>query len=294
MEVSRSVPARAAGFVRHHATRAGQRGLERWRRASLRVVSMPPETGIGVGNMFSFWLWAHHGRLLGEDRWVRRTPAMDQWLGVFPDVRPLVIDDSQVRFRDRRDDGWYQDFDRFPRDHFESFIRDRLLTSPTLPLDDGDRSVVTVNVRRGDYYSDPRFRELYGFDVVGYLRTAMAGAAGQHPIAKVEVVSDDPAWCQRELAFLADYGDVGFQKPGDGPVENLAQLAAARRLVLTNSTFSYWAAYLSNVRHGNNYAMVWAPEFHRRGINGGRAFQLDPRWSVVPAGPDIVGGGSSS
>lgn len=271
----------ARGYLSYRYGRAKMSVLQRVRSSSERVVSVPPTDGIGVGNMFSFWLWAHHGRTLGRDWWVRRTEAMDPWLEVFPDLRPLIIEPAAVRFRDRRDEDWYQDFDRFPRDHFESFIRDRLLTSTGLPLREAVPESVTVNVRRGDYYSNPRFRELYGFDIPGYLRQAMAGAARQAPIRQVEVVSDDIDWCRRELGFLADHGELQFQDRCDGPIANLGQLASARRLVLANSTFSYWGAHLSNVRHGDNHAMVWAPRFHRRGINGGRAFQLDPRWSII-------------
>ncbi|GAB3578066.1 alpha-1,2-fucosyltransferase [Calidifontibacter terrae] len=244
-------------------------------------MSLPAPTGIGVGNMFSFWLWAHHGRLIGQDRWVRRTDAMNPWLAVFPDLRPLVIEESNMRLRDQRDRDWYQDFDRFPRSHLESFIRNRLLSSPTLPIAPGEHDVVTVNVRRGDYYTDPQLRQLYGFDIASYVRIAMDGSAAQAPIKRVDVVSDDPDWCRSELGFLNEYGPVRYQLLTDGPIENLGQLASARRLVLANSTFSYWGAYLSNVHFEDNYSMIWAPEFHRRDVNNGRAWQLDPRWSVV-------------
>lgn len=59
---------------------------------------------------------------------------------------------------------------------------------------------------------------------------------------------------------------------------------------MTNSTFSYWCAYISNVLHRDNYAEVYAPWFHARTIDGGRAYQLDPRWSVIT---DIPGGWDS-
>lgn len=244
---------------------------------------MPPVTGIGVGNMLSFWMWAHDGRLVGEDRWVRRTDAMDAWVKVFPGVRPLIIDKSAVALRDRRDDRWYQDFDAFPRAHLESFIRDRLLSDTRIPLQDRDSGTVTVNVRRGDYYSDPALRKLYGFDIAGYVRAAMEGSRSQAPVDLVEVVSDDPGWCRIHLSFLADYGRVHYQSASDGPVQNLGQLVSARRLVLANSSFSYWAAYMSNVRYGDNYSSVWVPAFHRRDMNDGRSWHLDPRWSVVEA-----------
>lgn len=292
MEVSRSLVSRGRGYLGHHARRIGRTAVDRWRASSDRVVSMPPVAGIGVGNMFSFWLWAHHGRLVGEDRWVRRTDAMAPWLEAFPGLRPLVIDAAAVKLRDRRDADWHQDFDRFPRAHLESFIRERLFAGTQMALRDSDPGTVTVNVRRGDYYSDPVLRQLYGFDIAGYVRTAMEGSLSQAPVDAVEVVSDDPEWCRIHLSFLSDYGRIHYQSASDGPVENLGQLASARRLVLANSSFSYWAGYMSNVRHQDNYELVWAPSFHRRDINGGRSWHLDPRWSVVEnlSGGSVVGG----
>ena len=281
MEVSRSIVSRGRGYLTYHAGRASRRALERWRFSSDRVVSMPPVTGIGVGNMFSFWMWAHHGKMIGEDRWVRHTEAMEPWLNVFPRLRSLLIDEGQVRIRDRRDHHWYQEFNCLPDVARESYIQERLFSGSTLPMRETNDGTVTVNVRRGDYYSDPALRELYGFDIAGYVRTAMEGSRRQAPVDMVEVVSDDPEWCRTHLPFLADYGRVHYQSASDGPVENLGQLVSARRLVLANSSFSYWAGYMSNVRHGDNYEFVWAPAFHRRDINGGLSWHLDPRWSVV-------------
>lgn len=281
----RSASARAARFARFHALK----GLDAWRaNGRHRTVNMPPESGIGVGNMFSFWLWGHYGQATGRDWWVLQTDAMRPWLEVFPRIEPLLLARDELRFSDARECDWSQDFDKFPEQFLPDFVRERLLRSDLPVSRELSEDVVTVNVRRGDYYSDPQLRLLYGFDVRGYVRAAMHGARQQQAITRVDVVSDDPGWCAAELGFLAEFGEVTYQRGGDGAVENLAQLASARRLVLTNSTFSYWGAYLSNGVYGDNHALVWAPAFHRRGINGDKAFQLDPRWSVVEGYADLA------
>jgi hypothetical protein len=107
------------------------------------------------------------------------------------------------------------------------------------------------------------------------------------PVDLLRVVSDDPGWCRLKLGFLAEHAArVEHLEPGR-PHDDFRALASARRLVLANSTFSYWGAYVSNVLHGDNHAQVWAPWFHRRDIREGRAWHLDPRWSVVR---DLPGG----
>lgn len=256
--------------------------LSRYRAGSKRTVNWAPESGIGLGNMLYFWLWAHQGREYGLDRWVRATPAMGPWLDVFPRTRELVLDPGQLRLRDQRSCEWAQEFDLLARESLGTFIETRLLKDSALSTTaTGVPGLITLNVRRGDYYSVPRLRELYGFDIENYVRRALEGAQDQEPIHAVEVVSDDPVWCRDNLTCLAEFGSVRFQGSTDGPLENLAQLASARRLVLANSTFSYWGAYISNVVHKDNHHLVWAPDFHRRDLCSGRAFQLDPRWSVV-------------
>ncbi len=169
-------------------------------------------------------------------------------------------------------------------------MRGYLVESPLLEevTPDADAGLLTVNVRRGDYYSVTRFRGMYSYDIAEYLRVAVAESiAADGPVGTLRVVSDDPDWCRLKLGFLAEEAERVEHLAAARPHEHFRALASARRLVLANSTFSYWSAHVSNVLHGDNHAQVWAPWFHRRDIDGGRAWHLDPRWSVVR---DIPGG----
>jgi hypothetical protein len=243
----------------------------------------------GFANLLYLWLVAASRRARGEDVVVRHSAVMDAWLPVLPRLGELTVGVSDVRFRDRRDLGYHQAFGvDFSAEDLEAFVRGYLLGSPLLEdLEPGDGTRLTVNVRRGDYYSSTRFRGMYSFDIAEYLRAAVAGSiAADGPLASLCVVSDDPEWCRIKLGFLAEHAEqIDYLETG--PREHFRTLASARRLVLANSTFSYWGAYVSNVVHADNHAQVWAPWFHRRDIHGGRAWHLDPRWSVVQ---DIPGG----
>lgn len=111
------------------------------------------------------------------------------------------------------------------------------------------------------------------------------------PSPEFHVVSDDVPWCQEHLGprLGARQVPVTYVTPEDTPGDHLAYLAGARRLILANSSFSYWGAYLSNVRHQDNHALVVSPWFHARLADGTPygAIQLDPRWTVVT---EIPGG----
>ena len=67
-----------------------------------------------------------------------------------------------------------------------------------------------------------------------------------------------------------------------GSGRSVADDAEVAVFTVTNSTFSYWGAYASNVLHGDNHTQVWAPDLHSRAVDGGRPWQHDPLWNVLP------------
>ena len=130
-----------------------------------------------------------------------------------------------------------------------------------------------INVRRGDYYTE--FIDKYAFDQVGYVGAALERV---RPAERALVVSDDPDWCRENLTpSSVRTGRPGIRRPD--PLENFLAVAGASRIIGTNSTFSYWAAYVAGVMHPD--AEVVMPRFHGRMDHGTDAHQLDPRWIVV-------------
>lgn len=259
-----------------------------------RHVAWTPQF-MGIGNLLQLAMWAHDGRDAGEARWIRCTPRLEPWLAVFPGLHNVVLLDHQVRFTDRRVAPWSEAARTVGVDGavalheqvdvlaVESFVRGVLLPGTTLGSAHGAQpdDVLVVNVRRGDYYSDPEIRKQYGFDVISYLRAAVAGSVerdGAPP--RISVVSDDIAWCRSHLSWLELFAPADFADTG-GAVEDFELVSGARRAILSNSTFSYWAAHVSNVIHGDNHAEIWAPRFFDRTQNNGRSWLLDERWSVV-------------
>lgn len=247
--------------------------------------------GLRLGNILYLALHAHLQQTAGADfRVVDPAPA-DGWATAIPGLAGLLVHPGQVRHTDRRVhlppsflQGYGEDFTRA---ELSEFVRHRLLDvlgrpAPGEQAVDGDE--LLVNVRRGDYYSDPSFRAAYGFDVPDYVRRALVQAErASGPVVSVRVVSDDPTWCRAHLGFLAGGGRrVSWSAPTDGPLANLRAVARSRRLVIANSTFSYWGAYVSDVLHGDGGAHVWAPDLHSRSVRDGRPWQHDPRWHAVP------------
>ena len=96
---------------------------------------------------------------------------------------------------------------------------------------------VSVHVRRGDYISLQGNYEVLGAD---YYRKALAMFDKPH---KVIVFSDDPQWCKSALEF--DSEDEVHYIEGEDDVCDLYLMSKVKNNIISNSTFSWWAAYLN-------------------------------------------------
>ncbi|MDZ5660786.1 alpha-1,2-fucosyltransferase [Nocardioides sp. S-58] len=271
------------------ARKALDRCQDRWVRRGPRTVLWTQPTA-HLGNFLYDWMHAWDMRRRGADVVCLRTPAMDRWLPVFgAAAAELVVDARDVRLTDRREKGLHNEFGpHFDEQDLARFIEGFLEPSGMLDLERvptalraGEQDVV-VNVRRGDYVSNEANWRNYGFDVDDYLRVALARSVEVGgPVGRIIVVSDGIEWCRQHLSWLAGHCEsLQFEDAGQPPEVHLAVLAHASRLVLANSTFSYWGGYLSAWRSRRPEQVV-APWFHIRTDLGGAAWQLDPRWSIV-------------
>lgn len=255
-------------------------------------MSWTPEF-MGLGNVLYVWLgaWIEIER---TGRQVLETQKMQPWLETFPDLRRagLAIRREDVGFFRQRDRPWRsgKGSESYTEEQLQSFSREFLLSAPlfqgALAAHPGldDPKSLTLNIRRGDYYSVPEFERLFGFDQVTYLKTAVSASIARNDRTdRIYVVSDGLDWCRENLAWLEDLGaHVEFADPTDSPQKNMLDVSSSRRLVLTNSTFSYWCGYLSGVIYPGNAADIWAPRFFARfdGTNGD-SDQLNEAWSIV-------------
>ncbi|WP_404430576.1 alpha-1,2-fucosyltransferase [Microbacterium lacus] len=201
---------------------------------------------------------------------------MASWFEVFPALRALTIASDDIRFHDAREWDHNYRYQRFGRDFsgeaLATFVADVL--GPHIPV---DRSgALVINVRRGDYFADAAAEARFGFDQVGYIRDALGRVSGA---SRILVVSDDDVWCRAELGgdLTAAAAEVDYAPPD--PQANFLAVAGARKIIGTNSTFSYWGAYVACVLQGD--AEIVMPQFHARTSVGTDAYQLDPRWIAI-------------
>ena len=106
------------------------------------------------------------------------------------------------------------------------------------------RPLVALHVRRGDYVNNPHF---FLDDYEEYYRRAldhMAAVLGTQPF--IVVLSDDPAWC-RDWTLLKGFRHEVFAASGPSDAfTDLAVMAACDHNIITNSSFSWWGAWLGD------------------------------------------------
>jgi hypothetical protein len=101
---------------------------------------------------------------------------------------------------------------------------------------------VAIHVRRGDYVGSSFHADLLKTD---YYDRAMALFPGK----KFLIFSDDIEWCKENFKPQVDLVYV----EGNDEVEDFNMMASCESIIMANSTFSWWAAYLN-------------PNFNRRVI----------------------------
>lgn len=135
----------------------------------------------------------------------------------------------------------------------------------------------SIHVRRGDYLA-ARTNEIHGLAEPGYFARAMRLYGRLHPGARFRMYTDS-----RELASeLTALGPVELAPP-DGelrPIAGLLAMAASDGMIMSNSSYSWWAAWL--VSHRDPDATVIAPRpWFRSGESASDL--LLPGWPALDA-----------
>ena len=261
-----------------------------------QVVNWTPEF-MGFGNQLYLWAWAHARRDEPRPHRVLIVERSRYWLPFFPEVRPYLVEPADVSFWDSRDHFYARKEEHsgdprgFTDESRTAFVRDWILTSPGLegaergPL--ADDAVMTLNLRRGDFYDNPWHRPDFAFDLESYVRLAVPRAIEQDgPVRRIHVVSDDLDWCRRHLGWLSSYADeVTEPATGAAPIDHLRDVCSSRRLVIANGTFSLWGAAISRILLDAPQQTVWVPAFFQRRYGPGRCVEYDRDWSFVDEVP---------
>lgn len=157
----------------------------------------------------------------------------EQQFGIYHTL-PVIDPDQNYKLQ-----GYFQSekyFRNYRREIIEAF---GILRYPT------ELGLVSIHVRRGDYL---RLNKKHPPIDLAYIRDAMSYFDNNH---RFLVFSDDIEWCKNNIKGRAiDYW------VDDDPIESMAMMASCHHNIISNSTFSWWGAWLN----GNDNKVIIAPK----------------------------------
>jgi len=157
-------------------------------------------------------------------------------------------------------DGYWQS-----EDYFKD-IRDIILDDLTL-LSDPDKenkkmlkrinksNTICLHVRRGDFVSNPLFQKYYGNLTPEYYNKAINSICDRISDPEIFIFSDEPEWCKQNIIIDCPHTFVDINGPDKAP-EDLRLMSACNHFIIANSSFSWWAAWLSE----NKKKIIIAPK----------------------------------
>lgn len=239
------------------------------------ILIIPESTRFGNHLYFYLHIWKERSR--GINAYISHNENMEYWFQFFPQLKEFVIHKNEIKKLDRKikNSSFYQNYNiDFTATELKLFI-DKYLSLEKHKIQDCDFDLV-INVRRGDFYISEHVG-MYGFNQREYIKTALL-KVDFRSIKNVVVVSDDITWCKTNLSFIREYvKEFTFQK--NEPIINFLTLARGKKIILANSTFSYWAAYI-NENSSDNTEII-APNFHAHHVQKGKPIQATPMWELI-------------
>ncbi|EGQ8481389.1 alpha-1,2-fucosyltransferase [Vibrio parahaemolyticus] len=117
-------------------------------------------------------------------------------------------------------------------------------------------NTVSLHVRRGDYVDNKNANDTHGICSKSYFLAAidyMKDGGVINEKTKLVVFSDDIDWCIEHIRF--DLDTIFVKGDDECPEKDMYLMSLCEHNIISNSTFSWWGAWLNN----NDNKMVIAP-----------------------------------
>ena len=102
---------------------------------------------------------------------------------------------------------------------------------------------VSLHVRRGDYVENAHTNSVHGVCSLEYYRKAIAHVQQTIETPAFYIFSDDIHWCKDNFGFI---NNANFVDDTNTAIDDLILMKNCKANIIANSTFSWWAAWLSN------------------------------------------------
>jgi hypothetical protein len=116
---------------------------------------------------------------------------------------------------------------------------------------------IAIHIRLGDYVDDASARAFHGLTSIEYYVTAAHQMIQETGLREILIISDDPRKARNMFTAAFEMTDIEISHVENSTeMEDLALLSHSAGIVISNSSFSWWAAWLGSNTLG---ARVIAP-----------------------------------
>lgn len=134
---------------------------------------------------------------------------------------------------------------------------------------------VCVTIRRGDFVRDDYLRKMHYVCTPEYFERGIAKMEKLVDNPRFFIFSDDIKWVKENMQFPS--GSI-FEDGSDPVWEKLRLMYSCKHFIISNSTFSWWAQYLSR----NDNKVVIAPKKWKNTYQNEDIYQ--DNWILIDAG----------
>ena len=125
-------------------------------------------------------------------------------------------------------------------------------------------SSVVIHIRRTDYVNSPKTNKYHGGCTLNYYKKAVKKIKNKIKNPVFFVFSDDIEWCRKNVKLGGRVVFVNINNPKKG-YEDLRLMKNCKHFITTNSSFSWWGAWLSE----NKNKIIIAPQDWFNYVNEG-------------------------
>lgn len=176
-------------------------------------------------------------KLISIDKFknMKRTAKIYRWAMTHFEYKQIVLEDNVECYCI---EGYYQSYKYFDINSFE-----QLLTF-NYKCENSNSNNIALHIRRGDYLK-PNFHKVLSLDYYyNSLKEIIPTLKlGNNENIQLHIFSDDIGWCKQHFKY--ENIDPNYITL-DTDIDELYMLSKFKNIIIGNSTFSWWAAYLNN------------------------------------------------
>ncbi len=131
-----------------------------------------------------------------------------------------------------------------------------------------DKPTIAIHIRRGDYVNNPNY---YQLPIHYYIQALTKNFINYESNYNIIFFSDDIEYCKTHFGCLHN----AYFSEGNSDIEDLCLMSQCDNFILSNSSYSWWGAYLYNGDVGFDNDLVYGKVIRPNYLFDGALFEVE-------------------